>query len=73
MSPKISVLIRKNSDEVIREIRITNQGTDEMILPLFPAYLYYCELLWQHVQPVFVKLQLSMSIGIEYNNKKCGG
>jgi hypothetical protein len=50
MSPKISVLIRKNSHEVIRLItrsvqsdhrycHYNNEGADEMILPLFPAFL----------------------------------
>jgi hypothetical protein len=29
-----------------------------MILLLFPAYLCYCELLWQHFLPVHSKLQL---------------
>jgi hypothetical protein len=29
-----------------------------MILPLFPTYLCYCELLWQHFPPVLLKLQL---------------
>jgi hypothetical protein len=46
MSPKISVLIRKNSHEVIRVItnhytkcycRYNNEGTDEMNFPLFPT------------------------------------
>jgi hypothetical protein len=29
-----------------------------MILPLFPTYLCYCELLWQHFPPVLLKFQL---------------
>jgi hypothetical protein len=36
-----------------------------MILPFFPTYLCYCELLWQHFPPVLFKLQL-YPIGIEY-------
>jgi hypothetical protein len=60
MSPKISALIRKNSHEVIstRSVQIdrcycqyNNEGADEIILPLFPTYLCYCELLWQHFPP----------------------
>jgi CRISPR/Cas system-associated endonuclease/helicase Cas3 len=57
MFPKISVLIRKNSHEVMKVItnnykklqsdsrycQYNNEGTDEMILPLL---LRYCELLW---------------------------
>jgi hypothetical protein len=39
-----------------------NEGADEMILPLFPAFLDYCKLLWQHFPPVFLKLQLSIEI-----------
>jgi hypothetical protein len=35
-----------------------NEGVDEIIPPLFLAYLCYCELLWQHFQPVLLKLQL---------------
>jgi hypothetical protein len=35
-----------------------NQGADEIILPLFPAYLCYFELLGQHFLPVLLKLQL---------------
>jgi hypothetical protein len=67
MSPKISALIRKNSDEVISTLIITrsvqidrcycqynNEGADEIILPLFPTYLCYCELLWQHFPPVLL-------------------
>jgi hypothetical protein len=68
MSPKISVLIRKNAHEVIRVItrsvqsdhrycQYNNEGADEMILPLF-QHSSYCELLWQHFQPVLLKLQL---------------
>jgi hypothetical protein len=59
MSPKISVLIRKNSYEVIsnqliiitrsvqsdrRYCQYNNEGSDEIILPPFPTYLCYCEL-----------------------------
>jgi hypothetical protein len=65
MSSKISVLIRKNSHEVMKVItnnykklqsdsrycQYNNEGTDEMILPLFPTYLCYCELLWKHFSP----------------------
>jgi hypothetical protein len=29
-----------------------------MILPVFPAYLCYCELLWQNFPRVLLKLQL---------------
>jgi hypothetical protein len=35
-----------------------NEGADEIILPVFPAYLCYCELLGQHFPPVLLKLQL---------------
>jgi hypothetical protein len=72
MSLKISVLIHKNSHEVIRVItnhytkcskgprycQYNNEGADEMIFPLFLAFLCYCELLWQHFLPVLLKLQL---------------
>jgi hypothetical protein len=72
MSPKISVLlIHKNSHEVIRVItnhtrsvqsdrcyQYNNEGADEMILPLFPAFPYYYELLWQHFPLVVLKLLL---------------
>jgi hypothetical protein len=73
MSPKISVLIRKNSYEVIsnqliiitrsvqsdrRYCQYNNEGSDEIILPPLPTYLCYCELLWQHFPPVLFKLQL---------------
>jgi hypothetical protein len=64
MSPKISVLIRKNLHEVIRVTRsvqsdrrycqFNNKGTDEMIFPLFQTYL----------------LLRIVSIGIVYPNKK---
>jgi hypothetical protein len=66
MSPKISALIRKNSDEVIstRSVQIdrcycqyNNEGADEIILSFFPTYLCYGELLWQHFPPVLLKLQ----------------
>jgi hypothetical protein len=74
MSPKISVLICKNSHEGIRVIKsliitrsvqsdrhyckYNNESADEMILPLFLAFLCYCELLWQHFSPVHLKFQL---------------
>jgi hypothetical protein len=35
-----------------------NERADEIILSLFPTFLCYCELLWQHFPPVFLKLQL---------------
>jgi hypothetical protein len=43
---------------IINRLSINNEGADEMILPLFPAFLSYCELLWQHFPRVFLKLQL---------------
>jgi hypothetical protein len=63
--------MRKNSHEVIRVITLiiqrnrrycqyNNEGADE-IFPLFPAFLCYWELLWQHFLPVLLKLQLYQS------------
>jgi hypothetical protein len=69
MTPKIGVIIRKNSHKVIRvkSLIITtsvqsdrrycqynNEGADEMIITLFPPFLSYCELLWQHFPPGFL-------------------
>jgi hypothetical protein len=57
MSSKISVVIRKNSHEVIGVItnhyKKCNGTTDEI-----PAFLCYWELLWQHFLPVVLKLPL---------------
>jgi hypothetical protein len=58
MSPKIIVLINQcrvgnhyliitrivQSD--LRYCQYNNESADKMILPLFPTYLRYCELLW---------------------------
>jgi glycyl-tRNA synthetase alpha subunit len=42
-----------------RYCQYNNEGTDEIvILSLFPAFLCYCELLWQHFPPVLLKRQL---------------
>jgi hypothetical protein len=78
MSPKVSVLIRKNSDEVIRVITnhynmYNNEGAAESILSLFPAYLCYWELLWQHFLPGHLKLQLYQLRSFMYPHKKSYG
>jgi hypothetical protein len=38
------------------------EGADEMILPLLPAFLCYCELMWQHFPSVLSKFQLGPNI-----------
>jgi hypothetical protein len=48
MSAEVSVLIRKNSHEVIRvtsDCQYYNEGADEMILTHFPALFCYWKLL----------------------------
>jgi hypothetical protein len=66
MSPKIGVLIRKNSHEVIRVITNHYKVTAVIVNTRRPRNDYstlssipvISELLWQHFQPVFLKLHL---------------
>jgi hypothetical protein len=53
-----SLTITRSVQSDRRYCQYNNEGADEMILPLFPAFPCYCELLWQHFPPVFLKLQL---------------
>jgi hypothetical protein len=46
-----SLIITRSVQSDRRYYQYNNESANEMILPLFPTYLCYCEL-WQHFPPV---------------------